>query len=285
MLKPIIYTSEWLRRTPKTKKIAESIIDALGELKIKHQELSWNSTNDYWCRDYMPVRVNDDGMFAKYTYNPDYLADYKTKQKYITDQNQACNGVDLYMPADMGIVFDGGNYVRCGNKVIMTDKIFYENPQMPPLAVLKQLSDTLQAEIILLPWDMGEPCGHSDGMVAYLGENKILLNNCWEKDKTFHKRLLKILKPHFDVVELSYNCEGNENTWCYLNYLQVPGGILLPCLSADCNCKSDVAAIKEFERLFSPDYKVFPIYAYPLIEDGGAIHCVTWELYEKQVNE
>ncbi|MBR5984753.1 MAG: agmatine deiminase family protein [Bacteroidales bacterium] len=281
MTNPIIYTSEWLSRTPKTKRVAESIFVALEKLNIKHQELSCNNTNDYWCRDYMPVRISDDNIYAKYIYNPDYLANYKTKQKYISNQEQACKGLNLYAPTNMNIVFDGGNYVRCADKVIMTDKIFSENPEKNPRDMLNDLSNKLHAEIILLPWDMNEPCGHTDGMISYLGKNKILLNNCWKKDKAFHKRLLNILKAHFEVIELSYDCVENENSWCYLNYLQVPGGILLPCLSADCNCNCDIAAIKTFEKLFSSDYEIIPIYAYPLIEDGGALHCVTWELYNR----
>ena len=61
---------------------------------------------------------------------------------------------------------------------------------------------------VLLPWDMEEPYGHADGMVASLGEDRILLNNYRqiekEKGKPWTKRLVKILEYHFDVVELRY---------------------------------------------------------------------------------
>lgn len=287
MSKPIIYTSEWLSKTTKTKKIANAIFSALDKLQIKHEELK--STKDIWCRDYMPVRISDNGTYANYTYKPDYLDDYKTNQKYITEQKKACEGLNLFAPNDMDIVFDGGNYVRCDDKVIMTDKIFSENPLWKPLDLLQHLSDVLQAEIILLPWDMGDPYGHADGIVAYLGDNKVLLNGCWKNsDPQFHKRLLKILKGHFEVVELPA-WDEEENSWCYINYLQVPGGILLPCLSENADCETDRAAKETFETLF-PYLDVIPIYAMPLINnggknDGGALHCVTWELYEKQADK
>lgn len=277
MENPIIYTSEWLARTPETSGVAKAIFAALDELQIEHRELK--NTKDYWCRDYMPVCISkNDGWYTRYKYSPDYLIEYKTKRKYITKQEDACKSIMTHLSDYVDIVFDGGNYVRCGNKVIMTDKIFSENPQISPNALLTDLQfNLLWPIIILLPWDMKEPYGHSDGMVACLGDNKILLTGYWkQRNKKYHKRLLKILSAHFEVVELP-DWKGSD-TWCYINYLQVPGGILLPCLSEDFSCESDVAAIETFGKLF-PDSRIMPIYAYPLIKNGGAIHCVTWEKY------
>ena len=88
MHKPIICTSEHLRTTPKTRCVAEALFAALDKLGIERIELK--NTNDYWCRDYMPVKLFDDGTYAKYIYQPDYLNDYKTKRKYITEQADAC---------------------------------------------------------------------------------------------------------------------------------------------------------------------------------------------------
>lgn len=280
MTTPIIYTSEWLRTTPKTRIVAEAITSALDDLHVEHKELK--NTNDYWCRDYMPVRLSNDGAYILYKYWPDYLVEDEKMWPYITDQEEACRGLDLFAPDDMSIVFDGGNYVRCDNKVVMTDKIFSENPQWPVHELIQHLRDVLSADIVLLPWDMADPCGHSDGMVADLGDRRILMNGCWKhRDKKFHYRLRKILDAHFEVVELTLDCKEDKDSWCYLNYLQVPGGILLPCLSEGADSENDVAAIAAFNSLF-PDLKIIPIYAKPLIKDGGAIHCVTWEYFERK---
>lgn len=278
---PIIYTSELLRTTPKTEHIANSIHTALKEkLHIEHRELK--NTNNYWCRDYMPVMVFPDGTYSKFEYKPDYLVEYKTYQKTITNQDEACKELSLFTPTNMGIIFDGGNYVRCGNKVIMTDKIFSENPQWPVHEILQRLRDALCADIVLLPWDMKDFCGHSDGMVAPLEDGRILLNSCWrDKSKSFHRRLLKILEAHFDIVELDYGCKELNDSWCYLNFLKVPNGLLLPCLSEKFDCDSDIAAKELFEKLF-PGNTIIQIYAQPLIKEGGALHCVTWEYIEKK---
>ena len=43
--------------------------------------------------------------------------------------------------------------------------------------------------------------------------------------------------------------------------------------------KNDIAAIETFKNIF-PNLKIIPIYAKPLIQEGGALHCVTWEYIE-----
>ena len=286
----IIYTSEHLRKTARTACVAEAIIAALKSLHVKHDELKKAYTKDYWCRDYMPVMISDDGTYAKYKYEPNYLAEDEKLHDYITPQQVACNGLNLFMPADMKITFDGGNYVRCGDKVIMTDKIFSENPEKRVTELLQDLEKTLCAEIVLLPWDMKDFCGHADGMVAYLGDGRVLLNGCWNNPKrkqnmAFHRRLRKNLDGHFkEVIELPF-WDGDEDSWCYLNFLKVPGGVLLPCLSENFDSKDDIAALNHFEELF-PGMEVIPIYAKPLVKGkkigGGALHCVTWEYIEKK---
>ena len=284
MDKPIIYISQYLLDLRETQKVAESICSALDDLRVLYDTLKFDTKN-YWCRDYMPIMISNDGTYATYEYRPDYLVNYKTynNKKYIVNQDEVCKGLHLFTPTNMNIIFDGGNYVRCGNKVIMTDKIFSENPQWTALELLQHLKDSLCAEeIILLPWDMKDFCGHSDGMVAPLDDNRILLNGCWKnKAKAFHNRLLKILEAKFDVVQLDLDCKEDKDSWCYLNFLRVSNGILLPCLSENIDSESDIAALNTFEKLF-PDLKIIPIYAKPLIKEGGALHCVTWEYIAKK---
>ena len=146
MQPPIIYTSKFLRTTHEITCVAEAVSAALELFHIEHRELE--NTKDYWCRDYMPIKISDNGIYAKYNYYPDYLVDYKTKRQYITKQEDACRELNLFAPVDLGIVFDGGNYVRCGEKVIMTDKIFMENPTWSARHLINHLSESMNADII-----------------------------------------------------------------------------------------------------------------------------------------
>ena len=281
MDKHIIYTSQYLRTDKETQQVAAELYSAFDRLGIEHQELT--NTNDYWCRDYMPVPLYE-GAYSKYKYQPDYLWDYKTKRRYITEQSDACEGLDLYTPTNMGIIFDGGNYVRCGDKVIMTDKIFSENPDWPANELLYHLNRALLADIVIIPWDMRDRCGHADGMVAPLDDWRLLLNNYAQdvRHRAFYRRLRKILDAHFDIVELNYECELATDSWCYLNFLNLPNAILLPALSENHDRPNDIEAIRVMTRLF-PNKEIVPIYAMPLIKRGGALHCVTWEYVPNQI--
>jgi len=54
--------------------------------------------------------------------------------------------------------------------------------------------------------------------------------------------------------------------------------IILPALSPKHDCDSDLAASKVFSRIFKKK-TIRQVYARPLIKDGGALHCATWNLY------
>ena len=282
--KPIICTSPYLRTTSYCNGVAKDLFAALDRLGIQHMELS--NTMDIWCRDYMPVLLFDDGYYATYQYQPDYLWNKKCNRKYITNQTNASKGLEINTSLSMGLVFDGGNYVRHNDKrkstVFMTDKILMENSFCPSHELIVKLHLSLAADIVLLPWDMDEPYGHADGMVAPLPDGRLLLNNYCQTAKgkkiDYYKRLLKMLDGHYPFVELSYDCKLEEDSWCYLNFLKVPGAVLLPCLSRGAKCDNDQAAIEKFQELF-PDDEIIPIYAKPLIKRGGGLHCVTWEYF------
>ena len=279
--KPIICTSPYLRTTSYCNGVAKDLFAALDRLGIQHMELS--NTMDIWCRDYMPVLLFDDGYYATYQYQPDYLWDKKCNRKYITNQTNASKGLEINTSLSMGLVFDGGNYVRHNDKrkstVFMTDKILMENSFCPSHELIVKLHLSLAADIVLLPWDMDEPYGHADGMVAPLPDGRLLLNNYCQTAKgkkiDYYKRLLKMLDGHYPFVELSYDCKLEEDSWCYLNFLKVPGAVLLPCLSRGAKCDNDQAAIEKCQELL-PDDEIIPIYAKSLINRGGGLHCVTW---------
>lgn len=117
---------------------------------------------------------------------------------------------------------------------------------------------------------------------SYALHDQVLLNNYCQTAKgekiDYYKRLLKMLDGHYPFVELSYDCKLEEDSWCYLNFLKVPGAVLLPCLSRGAKCDNDQAAIEKFQELF-PDDEIIPIYAKSLINRGGGLHCVTWEYF------
>lgn len=264
--------SEWLLND--YPEVYRSLCGALEKSQTKHRILK--HTHEVWCRDYMPLHLGN-GEYVTFNFAPDYL-DGK-RNKYITDQRLVIQDMGVRVVAHLDIVLDGGNVVRCGDKTIMTDKVLSENPNLRPLKLIEKIESTLQTELLLIPWDMEEPFGHADGMVAYVGNGKLLMNNFSQMGtaaKPLCKRLHKILHSHFEVQELSYEGRIRKDSWCYLNYVETPKAIILPGLSENLSCDNDKSARSLFSEIF-PDKEIIQVYALPLIKHGGALHCVTWE--------
>ena len=216
----------------------------------------------------MPVQVRRD-RFIKFRYEPDYLRDspeYKPDVKSIMSQLciEVCNSP---------INLDGGNIISCGDKVIMTDKIFKENPQYNPTRLIEELTELLEAEPVLIPWDIYEEYGHADGMVRYMGDDRVLINNYCDFDRPLRKRLLDALKPHFDVAELHYGCH-TANSWAYINFLHVGQHIFVPMFGD----KLGEMALKQIADAF-PNRECHPVPdCENIVSEGGALNCCTWNI-------
>lgn len=270
-----ICISEWLNND--YPEVYASLCGAINQSNINCHVLA--RTQEVWARDYMPLHIGND-KYITFNFSPDYLV--KKGSKYITNQKNVIQDIDINVVAHLDIVLDGGNVVRCGDKTIMTDKVISENPTIRPLKLIETIENTLNTELILIPWDMEEPYGHADGMVTYIGDGKLLMNNygqMWKEAKPFRLRLHKILDSHFDVIEVSYSGRPRKDAWCYLNYVETPKTVIIPGLSKELDCDNDRSAVKEFSAIF-PKKEVIQVYAAPLVKHGGALHCVTWELYK-----
>lgn len=120
----IVYFSSLLpERCPKTFRGLEEVLSRYGvELKFLQ------GTKDIWVRDYMPIPVFP-GHLVGFTYNPDYLRNDPKYRDTITDGNEVARAAGISFSSGLsGIVLDGGNFIRCGGKFIMTSKVFEENP-------------------------------------------------------------------------------------------------------------------------------------------------------------
>lgn len=142
----------------------------LDDNGIENQILA--GTRDIWCRDYMPIQTGEH-RFVFYKYNPDYLQP-KHLLRTITDVNRVANIDHIRQDGeavDLDLVLDGGNVVKCSDKIVMTEKVFFENKDKPRTRIQQMLEEAFECEIVFLPWDRNEIFGHSDGIVHYVGDN------------------------------------------------------------------------------------------------------------------
>ena len=275
------------------------ITKALQERKIPYFYLA--GTKDIWCRDFMPLQIEKD-KFVFYKYTPDYLQD-KIGLTLQTDpilvfqleSNELLRLLPMSMKEEvrfdglrpipisrpmfhrieMDLVVDGGNVVKCGDKIVMTDKVFVENEDKTHAEVQRKLEEEFQCEVVFIPWDeKGEPYGHSDGIIHYLGDNRVLMTNYDDFDKGFACEYLRILENHFEVTTLKYNVKRkHERSWSYINFLQIGNLVLVPQLGIP----EDEQALEQIS-VAMPDCDVVGIPALEAVRRGGALNCISWNI-------
>lgn len=265
-----VFLSEWLPEVCPT--LYQSLTKVLKDNAVRYRILA--NTNDIWCRDYMPIQT-DEKRFVSYKYYPNYLVD-KHQEQYITNVRDVGN-VDFLRQAEvvpLDLVLDGGNVVKCGNKIVMTEKVFVENKERSRNEIQRLLDEAFQCEIVFLPWDKREKYGHSDGIIHHVGDNRVLMTNYGDFDKSFAQDFLRILEKHFDVKTLKYNVEkADENSWAYINYLQVGNLVLVPQLGIP----EDDQALQQIAEVM-PQCKVVGVPAWEAVHKGGALNCISWNI-------
>ncbi|MBQ0024831.1 MAG: agmatine deiminase family protein [Bacteroidales bacterium] len=253
------------------------LVNILDRYGVPHSLL--DGTKDIWCRDYMPIQTIDN-RFVLFRYEPDYLLDTARHKASITDNSVAGRYVGTsYMEDSRGIKIDGGNVVHNGCKVIMTAKVFEENPQWMSRDLIEHLTRTFGADIIFLPWDTHEIYGHTDGIVRFIDEDTVLMTNYAQFDPDMAARFRRILKAHFkNVHELSFKpTKPHKYSWAYINWLQTDKVLILPKF----NIPEDQEAYDQISKLM-PHYKgrIEMVDATDLIRYEGGLNCASWTLYD-----
>lgn len=252
------------------------IVEVLETNKIRHAYLS--ETKDIWCRDFMPIQIEED-RFVFYKYTPDYLQTpyYRRIQTnpdkvFQAPQNRLEQLAQNAITIDL--VIDGGNVVKCGDTIVMTEKVFVENKGKTRTEVERILKDAFRCDILFLPWDRKETFGHSDGIVHYAGDGKILLTNYDDSSLYYFRRFRKVLEKHFEVIPLKYATKRRHaHSWAYINFLQIGKLVLVPQLGLE----EDGLALEQIANALS-DFEMIGIPALEAVRRGGGLNCISWNV-------
>lgn len=235
-------------------------------------------TKDIWCRDYMPLQIGRN-RFLQYKFFPDYL-DNSQDAHSRTIPEEVWKDMCLNI-RETSVVLDGGNIVKCGEKVVMTDKpLKVGNHGYSPAELTRKLEELFECEIVWLPWDKVEIFGHSDGIVKYIGNGTVLLTNYSDFNKHFGREFEKVLTKHFTVVPLRYfSHPRGRNSWAYINFLQTKNTIIIPALGE----AEDGEAYNQISNAIlsaSPHYEghIHQLHMAEIVQEGGALNCITWNI-------
>ena len=233
-------------------------------------------TADIWCRDFMPVQIDED-TFCKFVYAPDYLLGYE----HLITPPEKCRLPFMKNYRQEPIVLDGGNVVASRDKVILTDKIYRENPSVGQPRLRQRLEEVFQAKCIIIPMD--EPLvGHADGVVRFIDKDHVLINDYSRIDAGYGEELRNLLEGSGLAVESMPLFE--ENGQCrpgefpsavglYLNYLRVGNVVVMPGFGRP----EDQVAVEKVRKVM-PDANVSQVPCRSLAGKGGVLNCISWTI-------
>ena len=139
-------------------------------------------TKDIWMRDFMPVKSTD-GKYIQFDYHPVYLKKY---HKYITDGSLIAKQLGIET-IKTNIKLDGGNFVCYNGKAIITSRIFKENPNYLEQKLTDKIKNLLKLNKIIIIEEEYDTYGHSDGMVRFVDDNTVLINEYPKKHIKYKK--------------------------------------------------------------------------------------------------
>lgn len=234
-------------------------------------------TSDIWCRDYMPIEL-DEGRFCQFVYAPDYLRGF---EQSITSPAR-CRLPFMQDVCQEPIVLDGGNVVASRTKVILTDKVYKDNPSIERPVLRNRLEQIFQAKCIFIPKQAGDDVGHSDGVVRFVSEHRVLTNDYSTVDPVYGAKVRTLLEKNGLEIEVlpMFEEDGGQRrgdlpsaVGIYLNYVRVGDVVVVPGYDRS---EDDIAVAKV--RQVMPDASVFQVPCRSLAEKGGVLNCISWTI-------
>lgn len=250
------------------KPAVDRLFTALSANGVSHNLL--DNTKDIWLRDYMPVKIKS-GKYISFRYEPSYLANNpQLRTNFKTDI-----APHFVLPVTYSnINLDGGNVVFSPSKekVIISDRVFSENPEYDKNTLLLELEKLLEASVLIIPSLKSDMTGHADGMVRLVGENTAIVNAPLSP-YGFETKVKKSLQNYgFNVIDFPYfYSKGDSAVGCYLNYLATEKFIFLPVFGVD----TDNEAIKLAKNIFGKT--IIPVNINEIAVKGGLLNCISWE--------
>ena len=265
----MIYLSDLLKSTDKYISAVDRLFSTLTENGVQYKLIE--NTKDIWLRDFMPVKTKS-GKYISFRYKPSYLDNYDELR---TDfRNEVAPNLALENLVFSDINFDGGNvaFSPSKEKVIISDRVYSENPSWHKAELTDKLAKLLEANVIIIPSLKSDMTGHADGMVRFVNENTVVANAPLSPFG-FETKIKKALQNHgIEVIDFPYfYSKGDSAVGCYLNYLETEKSIFLPVFGVD----TDNEAIELAKNIFSKT--IIPVNINEIAKYGGLLNCISWE--------
>ncbi|MCU0240213.1 MAG: agmatine deiminase family protein, partial [Pyrinomonadaceae bacterium] len=247
------------------------------EEKLPDDVLITAEVFDIWMRDFTTVNPIEPTQF-QYTWAS------MSKKQSIETQESFADFADKYgiNRKQSNLIIDGGNIVdNYGGKYITTTRFAKDN-KLSIKEAKEKLKETLNAKEVAILEPDEEVLAHSDGMVMWLDEKTLLVNQY--TDKAFRKLVLDELTASFpdtNIIEVPVEYGKNKRgEWegfesacgVNLNSVLTFKNIYVPVFGMT-HDKKAVEIIRQ-----NTDKTVLEIDAKGVCPMGGSVRCLTWQL-------
>jgi agmatine deiminase len=232
-------------------------------------------TRDIWVRDFMPVQFARDD-FVLFRYEPGYLCGY---EDLVTPDEVRRAAVEGSRLRGSDINLDGGNVVAARDKVILTEKVFGENAGRSRAELRRELERLFQAECVFIPVEPGDKIGHADGVVRFIDDDRVVINDYSRTDSEYGERLIRALgRHHLHIDALPYSAVARPRrigidsaVGNHVNFLRIGRLVVVPVY----DLPQDGEAVRRLADYLAPS-TVIPLHVAALAEEGGVLNCVSW---------
>ena len=272
-----VYFSKLLKTTEEFIPSCNLITSILEKHKIN--PIFLDGTKDIWARDYMPIQT-EINRFIQFRYEPTYLKDELNLQSIPEDVCSQNHISPIFSPINL----DGGNVVKWDNKVMITDRIFSENPEYSDKSLLvKEIEKLLDVECIIIPqirpaYDF---TGHADGLVKFIDQSIVLGNTLEFEFKYWSSGMRKVISEHnleyIEMPSFEYKDKNYPETaiGCYMNYLEIGDLIIFPIFEVPNN--KDKQAVDTIKSIY-PNKHIETININDIVRHGGLMNCISWNI-------
>lgn len=288
MTKETIYISANLKNTKFGKPVVAELRKKLEPKGYAIIEIENHNNND-WCRDFMPVKAPGNKL-VKFRYEPIYLTETEKWKKTIPHVWKVLEELKIKGYQESDLILDGGAIEVFGSQAIVSDRVLRENKNPNIREVLSRLKNVLSLDrLIVVPEYPDDFTGHVDGIVRFIDENTVLVND--EKpnlniaeEPNFYKRkmhnnwyysFLTAIENHGLKTEkipmALYDDAKKDNLGLYINFLKLDEYIVMPAYLTEDDDKAAAILEKLYKR------PVIRINSRELTKNGGMINCILWE--------
>ena len=241
-----------------------------------------------WCRDFLPVQVKSERKYVRFAYDK-----YGGNYPVLSVPNSVYDCFDNI--TDSKIVLDGGGNCVSNHAgtVVITDKVFTDNPKISRAKIIKELETLLEAHVVIVPTEPDDALGHADGILNFISENMVFINDYSRMGPIYGayedklKASLEINGIHHRPFPYRYDAcpqmleeefriehphadDYNPGFGYYVNYLAIPNHVVVyPTFGL----RQDGDAETLLRQKYGCD--VVGVDCSSLSMEGGLINCVT----------